>query len=365
MVMHREFADWYRIAAVVPPSELLEQRWQAVADISDNLTAAQVIELLKLFAIRPSSGYEVPEFLDTAFRNHDASFPNHGHIEEMRVLAGAVLQAAIEEENGAAVAVACGLVCATFATRYSHLTNKEHVIAAQKFLSSRSIAIREHQVPPVETSAPQFTNEQIDALLPAGIFGPGATPSLRAPLLSLLADQVALNESILKRVSDLWLLAQAQREELNLLWWLQNEFSKEMDLPFSKLSTAQAACVLPLELADMTAFVPGPSAILGLIVSSLSKATGDAKCSIKDAVNTAPRKWREKKVLETSELSTLCPIHFAIAKSLETDGDDDWIPVYKKRSDIRVDEVFEVRDIAFQVYRERMFVRALRELKND
>jgi hypothetical protein len=137
-------------------------------------------------------------------------------------------------------------------------------------------------------------------------------------------------------------------------------------MPFSNLAASTAVSVLALELADLTVFVPGPSAIFGMIVSALKQTSGhSAKVSIKGVVNSSPREWREIRVgqIGSQPVGSLCPVYLAMSKSLETDGEDDWISAFKKQSQMNADDQFEVRDLAYQVYCERMFVRALSELK--
>ena len=52
------------------------------------------------------------------------------------------------------------------------------------------------------------------------------------------------------------------------------------------MTNLQASLVLPMELADLTVFLPGPSAILGILISALdSTAGGRTEFTIAAAVN--------------------------------------------------------------------------------
>lgn len=362
MVMHKEFADWYRAAAVAPPQDVLEQRWKGVEEATAGLNAAQVSELLRLFAIRPAHGYAAPEFLDTSFRHHDSAFPTRNHIEELRVLAGAILRNAVETEHASSVAAAYGFTCIAFGSRYANLPTREHVKPAEQFLASRATAIRD-STGGNDGKIASMSKERINEVFPATAFPPNQTPALREPLISVLIEQSTTNQSVDKRLNTIWRLVQAQREESNLLWWLQNSFSKDLAVPFTQLSAASSACIFPLELADLTVFIPGPSAILGMIVSAQGKTSGNEESSIHGVVNAAPRGWRESRISQLSgqAVGALSPVLFAMSKSLDTDGEDDWLPSYRKQCEVKVDETYHVRDIAQQVYRERMFIRALSE----
>ena len=144
MAMARDFADWYRAASVVPPADTLEKRGAGVAQATTALTRGHVIDLVRLFVQRPQTGYQAPDYLDTAFRDHDAAFPAKGNIEELRVLAGAILRNAIEEEHATALAVAYGIVSAAVGSRYADLSNQDHVAFAHRFLAERAISVVEH-----------------------------------------------------------------------------------------------------------------------------------------------------------------------------------------------------------------------------
>jgi len=366
MAMHREFGDWYRAASVAPQAELLELRWSGVEAATEGLTTSLVIELVRLFVLRPTAGYVAPPYFDKAFRDHDTAFPAKGNIEELRVLAGAVLRNALEAERVTASAIAYGLVSAAFGSRHANLPNRDHFAAAQRFLTQRAASIRDSKSSLTGTSS--ITRERLDELLPANLFAaPQQLPNLRDPLLAALLElSVTAAKAPNANVAGLARIVETQREELNLLWWLQNAFSKDLGVSFTNLSASAAASVLALELADLTIFVPGPSAILGMIVTALKQIPGgDAKVSIKDAVNSTPKEWRQVRVGQnsTQPVLNLAPMHLAMAKSLETDGTDDWLPAFKKQAELNADDAFDARDIAHQVYCERMFVRALSELK--
>jgi GTPase-associated system helical domain len=364
--MHKQFADWYRSAAVVPPQELLEERWAGVAEASSELTSDHLLQLLRLFAIQPNVGYETPPFLDAAFRNHDSSFPTRGHTAELRILAGAILRNSIEDRSDAAVAASYGLISSSFGSRYPGLPDKGHVEAARRFLSIRAGEIRDEISLPEEDSTSH--REALDEKLPANVFGVNQVQHLREPLLDVLSEQSGRIQALVTRATaDLKRVVQTQREELNLLWWLQTAVSKDLNTPFSECNSLTAACVFPTELSNLTVFVPAPSAIFGMLVSALRETKGARQSSILEVVNATSREWREGREFTDGRkaVDVLCPVLFAMHKSLETDGPDDWVPIYKKRCDVKVDDVFQNRDIAMQVYNELMLVRAIHEMSDD
>jgi hypothetical protein len=363
MSIHPEFADWYRAASVAPPQELLDKRWLGVEEAAQNVTALGAIALLRIFCVRAKAVLEAPQFLDDAFRKHDPSFSNRDNLEEIRILSGAVLRHLIEDGGKLAVPVALGLICGSYGDRRSKLSTPEHVGAAEKFLDQRAIEDREvEQVPSVKISNP--TKERWDELLPAQHFNPNQTPHLRESLIIALGEQASkVSQGVNKFASALWRTVLIQREEINLLWWLQAKFSREVRKPFSEMSASEASLVLPTELADLTVFIPGSPAVVGLLISALNvtKKQAGKKASLVDAVNSTPREWRKKRVAQLPKLDDLTPVLLAMSKSLETDGETEWPPVYRTYCEVPLDNAIGPDALAVQAYREYLFVRAISE----
>src|SRR5665213_3509875 len=117
MAMNKDFSDWYRVASVTPTADQLVLRWAGIEAAAAGLTAVQIIELVRLYVLKPNAGYETPAFLDKAFRDQDATFPAKGNIEELRVLAGAILRNLMETKQAAASAAAYGIVSAAVGNR--------------------------------------------------------------------------------------------------------------------------------------------------------------------------------------------------------------------------------------------------------
>lgn len=367
MATHKDFADWYRAASVTPSPELLDARWKGVEQAAAALTRSSLTSLLRLYCTRPEAGFKAPEFLDTAFRNQDATFPNRDNIEELRVLAGAILRQSVESNSSASTAAALGIVSSSFGSRRDTLTTLDHLRAAERFLATRGEATRDIKTSPQVNLAP-MTKERYEQLMPAAVFAPNQTPSARDPLFNTFAEQTTkLNQSFAELSSALWRIIQAQREELNILWWLQAKVSRDLEVPFSKLPRQQASIIFPMELADLTVFLPGPAAIFGVVVAALmdTKSKSDG-LTVAEGVNSLPRNWREQRVANlqlNTDRATLCPVLFAMAKSLDTDGEAEWLPIYRKQCDVKIEQPVSHPDLAVQVYNESLFLRALSEIE--
>ena len=359
--MHKEFADWYRQASVAPASELLDARWSGIEKLSDEPSRSQLINLLVLFCRDPSDAFVAPDYMDEAFREFDSTFPRKGNVHELRILAGAALRTIIDNDGDSSIAAAYGLVCGSFGVSAESIPTTEHVAHAQSFLANRAISVRE-PAPVSLKNEDWLTKDELEAALPATAFA--AIGTLRDPLIATLSDIVKKGRLAAKKVADTQSqLIEAQREELDLLWWLQNSYSHELERSISEMSVAESCLVIAFDLARVTRFIPGPTSIVGMITTALSRADATTPICLQDAVNALPRHWRESHAsnLEKGSENQICPVQSAIAASLETDGDDEWVPVFAKRSRLSAKTVHKVPQLAYQAYLERMFIRALEE----
>jgi hypothetical protein len=362
MAIHKDFADWYRAASVTPSPELINARWKGVETAAVVIEVPDLITLLKIHAVRPQAGYRPPEFLDGVFRAQDPTFPNRDNIEELRILSGAIVRQIIDTDGPLAICAALGLVSSSFGSRRQTVTTADHITSAEEYLARKGGSVRDIEAMPSVKIAP-IQKEHLAALLPASVFAANQLPQLHDPLLGTFVNEsVRLGDSLALFGAAIGRIVQVQREELDMLWWLQTRVSRDLRVPFFELGERQATIVLPKELADLTVFLPGPAAILGMILASLEVTRTDGcGMSIAAAVNSTPRAWREKLSAEQAPvaLNDLCPISLAIAKSLDTDGETDWLPVYRKQCDVKIEHDVARTEIAAQVYTERLFSQSL------
>jgi hypothetical protein len=373
MTMHDNFADWYRSASIVPPEGLLKSRWAGVQDICKQPDLTLLMSLAKLFTLPNSTESAIPSGFREAFKKHDDNFSPRNNLQEVRVLAGAALRMVIEQNQYpqsplAALAIVCGL----FGPREALAPEREHLETAQRFLVKYSKETRE-TVAPTPIKIPSFTKLQFNDTFPPSHFSVHQTPNLQQPLvnsLNALADTMAGLFSALKQsqksIEQLTHASNVREEEVAILWWLQGRFSRDLQKSFSDLSYSAGSIVFPMELADLTKFLPGSETIIAVLVHSLHLAgapSSSESITIANAVNATPREWREKTCAKYKVDSTglLSPLLLAMHKSLETEGRDEWFPVYRRVSDIPIDKPFPLIQLSLQLFRERMLLRASEE----
>ena len=373
MAMHPEFGDWYRSAGVTIPEGLLEKRWAGVEDVVKQPTAALVLSLAKLFTLPNVKESAVPDGFREFFRKHDEdNFPSRDNLQELRVLAGAALRVIIDQWKGCSPLAALALACRSFGPREVALPEQKHLDVAQRFLVEYSRATRECP-PPEAIKIPSFTKEKLGETLPQNLFAAAnQIPQIYDPLLNTLTTIASGWSSALTQaqnaIGQITHTASVREEEVAILWWLQSHFSRDLQKPFSEIGYTAGTLVFPMELADLTVFVPGSEAAIAVLAYALQLAgspSSSEEVTIANVTNATPPEWREK-VCERHALDSsglLTPILLAIHKSLETDGHDEWLPVYRKACDIPINKPFPLIQLSLQLLRERMLLRAAVEAK--
>jgi hypothetical protein len=360
MPIHANFPDWYRAAAVTPPDGLLEKRWAAVEAVAKEAKADLLVGLVRLFVIQTGEAY-VPAGFREAIKARDEGFSSKGDVQELRVLAGAVLRLVMESDTYPLTA-ALAMVCAAFGPRRAKLPEPDHLEFAERFLVEIGKALRATEaLPPLKVSS--FTKKKLSEALPANLFHPNQTPNLHEPLTTLLTEMAAALVSAKSALDQLANTSAIQSEELNALWWLQTSFSRIIQKPFSEIDKNAAPIILASELAELTAFPPGLESSTAMLVHALFTAGSTMRdgVTIANAVNSTPRAWREKirteRILDRT--GAVSPLSLALDKSLDTDDPRDWLPVYTKVCDIPLDTPFDGIQIATQLYRELMLWRVV------
>jgi hypothetical protein len=369
MAMHSNFADWYRSAAITSPEALLKNRWLGVQDVVKQANPALLLSLAKLFALPTLTESAVPSGFREVFKAHDDAFQTRNNLQELRVLAGVIVRLVIEQNQPLSPLAALALICGSFGPREATTLEREHLETAQRFLVQYSKTTRE-SVTPAPLKIPAFTRQKFEETLPSTIFTMQQIPNLREPLLNALTEIASGLSTTLKQaqksIEQLTHTANVREEEVAILWWLQATFSRDLQKSFSEVGYLAGTIVFPMELADLTMFVPGSDATIAVLVHALHLAGAPSSLesiTVANAINTSPREWREKTCAEHKTESTglLSPILLAMHKSLETEGRDEWFPVYRKVSDIPIDKPFPLIQLSLQLFHERMLLRALAE----
>lgn len=371
MAMHPNFPDWYRSAALTPQESTLNSRWEAVEAITKGPSADRVLVLAQLFVLPSSGETMVPGDLRDTFRKFDVTFPMRDNLQELRVLAGAALRLMIEQPGSSAPLAALALACGSFGPRLLGLPEPDHIDSAQRYLIQYSMDTRKTGTP-ASIRVPSFAKARLIKAVPDSLFTQNPPAGVHDPLMTLLASMASEFASALgqaqEAINTLVHDATVRKEEVAILWWLHSRYSTRLEKLFAELGYTAGALLFPIELADLTAFVPGSESIAAVIVQALQAAGAPSSAeplTIAAATNALPRPVREAALAKwkASVPNALTPLLLALQSSLATEGTEDWFPVYRKACDMPIDRPFPLAAISIQLFRELMLLRAASEAK--
>jgi hypothetical protein len=165
----------------------------------------------------------------------------------------------------------------------------------------------------------------------------------RTALVSLARLQVATTRFVM-----------SQDEELQMLWWLVGQQSWDLDCPFKSLPVASRPLVLGKELAQLTAFAPGPTAVRALL-SRAGLADGK-RLTLIEAIEAGDQAWLATLVAERTPSPITQPIHFAIRARMENARRDMWVPPWAAATGIEVKHALSPLALGLLFYRERLLL---------
>jgi GTPase-associated system helical domain len=385
--VHRFFADWYRVAAIEPQPETLQKRWEAIHRTVRDLDVADALEVVRLFYRSPRCLPRFAERYRDAFKARDVTFPMRDNEAEVRILAGATIVALLDSRPGP-VADVTALAVASADCRGLRSGERigDMLAEARRYLWARSSSLRQAKdarpapLPTVDVAAwleplqsaleakqtrdPDFQGvlEQMPA--PGARSTPGPALELITKAIQSLATTVtevavANAEAVAEQNQRL----QLHREEVNVLWWLFAEHSRDLGYRLANLPLPAACLVAGKELADLVEVLPGPLAAAGVLDRMLRAVERDLRptTTLHEAVNSAPREWRAGWVASTDceRVEDLCPVLCSVRRSLETSGPDDWGPPVRTVTAVDLHRGLAPLDLAIQAYEEKLFVGAL------
>ena len=358
--MHILFSDWYRLAALNFDVEQLKLRWEGVEKTVKSLDRHSVFEIVRLFYHKaPKDKEYVSKFCNT-FHEIDQSFPMLNNDLELSILAGASIAHCIESNPQHPTNIGLATVCANYLRRNINTRSQEEIVdITRKYLTQQSIHLRERTALNginVDTKLDELKTALKNAFDAAHVI------PLIDKITEAISSSVSMTNAAMKLLSKALL---AQEEETNMLWWLYGEYSNDLKRPLRKIDKAALALLAPKELADLTKIIPGPISVEAFLEKAIGYGKGKkvTKISLKDAINSSPFEWKEAWIdgKDTDEVLDLCPVFYAMKKSVESGDDSSWIASLEKNTGIKADSLLPPVELALQAYEERLLIENIQE----
>lgn len=358
--MNENFGNWCRAANLDPTDSYLRTRWQGIESfLKTPYKVEDVISTICLFFNLQVS----PEFLKrfvAFFVEQDAAFDSQNSLE-ISLLAGAVLREIItKEEERINNLVLLGLLCAEFIykTPIQDIYKEIITCALKAQVDTRESLCKferyEVQLPNVKSLLDIMNSEQVE-FNPTFAKQLGNYISETNRAFAELLSEKKRNEKYIKIC----------REDLQILWWLNNKWNNHFKKPYSEINIAEAALYSGKELADIIKVLPGPYSADSVLNRILIECPKNVDLSLLELMKLIDTNWK-REIISTRYPSTggyqFTPILQAIKNSYDLDGDDAWSTLFKKCLNLTPESIKRNSlEFSRQTYFECLFSKALEE----
>jgi hypothetical protein len=358
--MHPDFPRWYREVGVDENRDRLLRQWKGVSTLVQGMTEKNIENALRIvFRAKIVASADGLAHIRQVFKDEDDLFDMQGNDREMEVLCGASLAVVIERNDHLAASGALSVTTAALnGTRAVELPMNLPALAetaiARIAEGNRTRPDLQHgltDLPKVSFAAAKDKLQQFDQN------GVGAAFDVAA---AAVADGLeTFSKRVAAAIDSTGRYIAIQDEELEMLWWVFGERSEDLNQPFKDVAAKAQPLVFAKELADSTKFLPGPISAKGLLSRVGLKES--KKVTIPEAVNACEASWL-KSLGQSVDVSPLSlPIHFAIARKLETNDDASWVAGWANSCGIDEKHLFPTLTVGNLFYRERLLSLFARE----
>jgi len=344
--MHDQFADWYQPATFGHDRDTIELRWKAVASIVEEIDVQMIAELTRLvFGKRLDRETTLDEFRKY-FKEVDQTFQSVGNEEEIIVLAGCVLAALCD--RGSIPVLLSILTTSTFGLRKLKV-DIDLVKMAEYQLNIQAAKTRHRQtLTKLKTIVePKEIKDAVQTITD------NPDPGHVAQSLKILApfyQQLVYNQQKVINIFNKSLKQfEVQDEELQILWWIISGWSNMWSTSFEKLHEKVRPILLAKEISIISHENTEPPSIKA-IFSRVGIQNG-YETTIPDAV-TACGVDLLKKIKDSESCPILFPLHFAVARAIETNAKETWVSAWSEVTGIGETASISMINLAMQMYRE-------------
>jgi hypothetical protein len=349
---------WYQEVQLAHDVDRLTKRSTAIEQyLNENgSTGAYTFELVRIFFDAPERDARIRDALTKSVLDNDASFRVRTNSREIRLLAGIIACQLIEQTDTIApLALALAVVCGECQGLRKPLIADAPVIARDALIrTSRS----QRSLDTFPVAAFTHSSPNLAKLS-------GATPENVEMMIKTITE---LQQNAVTTIKYLSKALCCQQEELNILWWVYSQTSRDMETPFSDLEPAQAGFIAGKELADLTTMSPGPLPIYAFIQLALEHvpAIDERKLTLREIAQCLDHGWKQRLLADLTDVNyvDLAPIHSLILHSTDTNLGDNWISSFAKDNHLQVQPRLKPKQLALQIYYERQLLHNLAQQSN-
>lgn len=351
--VHPDFARWYSSVGLGDEEARRKARWEGVCIIVERADIPMVEALIRLaFKTKQPAPETVVKQARSMFKEADEKFEMQGNDRELQILAGTSLAVLMESESDSAAYAALAVTTTAFSGARKPDLPMDLVTLAEEALVHIAFANRERPEP---DSFLTDDDEEFDFDGPAEHVRENQTILEVAAALDMVAKTM---KQIAERQSDtlqaMGAFIRIQDEELQMLWWLIGQRSKEYKCSFNDVPAVAQPLVFASELADATRVLPGPPSAPAML--SQAGVKDKKKISVSDAVNGADSAWLRQLLGDCNPSPVTMPLHCAIIRQLETGPGDTWVPGWAAATGVGDNQTLPGLTLGTLFYRERLLI---------
>jgi hypothetical protein len=367
--MLKKMFEWYRMVNPNPDNETIEKRKLAVMELIKRLSESKGYELIIACVCAAANGFdinfkqesEIVQAVVGSIHAHQPAFPadlseNALELRACCAIALGEILTCNENENKVPKEVP-ELVASLFvsATGIRPQTRQKYLRVVIQDLEKMSFEVLEN-IAQSRRQRAAVNYESLDKV-PSNANMPTFWNELRPILKNYF--------SIIDRQNA------ADREELDVLWWLYNGFSETVNQPLITLSPAIAAICCGAEVADKV-LIPPLESVRQMVLQATEKGRKESGLSAVPLTEMAAQ-WKDEILSTLIPSSTgfqeiikrfppLFPLSWLCLRLQESQGSSGWSQEFKLKTSISASQSWEPKKIAAQAFNERIAQRECLDL---
>lgn len=358
VTLNEDLPQWLRVLELSPDPAWHEKRRAGVEALAKQMRHQDIETIVRLaLKSRHVPTNEAIVRTRQPFKSADESFQSAANDRELQILCGATL-AELLRGNGQVASVAALAVSAATSLGVNKPDLPFDLAEASEAGIERQAEVHRLRPDLKKLPAVAFPKGEFDKATQKFESQPDLTNVV--PTLSVLIDaSKAAFDALLTSCSDGLAATSAfvalQDEELEMLWWLVGERSVDLDRAFGKLAREERPLIVAKELAQMTLYLPGPTAIKSLLARSGLKESD--KLAVPACINACDVDWLRPLVDGPEPSPVTRPLHLAVKRKLETLDNTSWVAGWAAATGVGADQKFSASHLGTQFYRERLLAK--------
>lgn len=344
------FSDWYQRAASI---KIADDELANIALVNELLLKENNYEfwfdLLRIVYGLPPKSSERIDQISVSARKHIEHFPITDNMVEIRRMCTCLVPQKIDERSRLSDALALAYMTYSFARENVDLLVPDTVEYAIDYWIKECVSVREKDfnLNAVNKKFAKITFKQ-----------DGTIEEFRNETTNYLKKILSQFDEISSKYGEAVNQIDLLKEELDFLWWLFGESSRDTGLTFKEMKSEEAILQMVKECIDLTQKLPGLEAIDEIFYKVVKQSYSSKKKekNIAELLDNADEKYlKPLNVYHIEEIKEYLPILTAFQRKMELGIDSKaTLSSIKNQLNLELDQNFPIIEIMKELYLEVM-----------